>query len=657
MKNKKKRGSIGLIGILSIPLFLIGNKLGNNLKEIPKAEINGDTFAILLNDNQVSTLPPSGTYLIDYTCDNGSTIDWDRTTGKLYLSKNTKVQENCSLKFKTAPLASDLKQGDYVAYVGNNGCKLNGEALTEVYNAESSNSCLGYNANDTLDTNDSTYGYCYSTNHKFYVKGWRIAYTENNRAYLISAGSPECNLYTPSEGNVTYINEANEKAKKYCNSSYVDGNCSDNSDSWAIGDTDFNKITAQMTNTTGGYLFTEISGATQCGKIRSTTVCGYNNDLFDNGGDYWFAATQDPVYGGGVRWDPQYRSIVGENDRSAFGLRPIIRLSSSVYITGGSGTMDDPYTIANNTFSINNGATYTTNSTVTLKLVGSGSISQMCISNSKECTNYETFTNSKSWTLTSGDGEKKVYVYYKDSSGKIVASLEQKIILDTTPPTNNRIQISSEDSILRTLTLSSTGADYMCFSNTSSNVNDCTNWVDFSTTYSWTLSPNNGEKTVYAFFKDKVGHTASAQASVICNNCVPMNYTVNEDFADDTYDSNLTIAGSGDYPWIVSEGQFISNNKKQDVGTSTSTITFTPTKDSRLSLDYGMTSWGNTLKITLTGTDSSNKTLVELTYSTMGSVTDEPLSAGVTYTLKLESIIDNPWSDSYSYIDNLKIES
>jgi len=656
MKKSKKGISIGIIGVCSIALFIIGSKLGNNINQIPKVEIGGDTFAILLDNNQISTLPTSGAYLIDYTCDNNSTLEWNRETGKLYLSKNTNVQENCSVRFKTNPLVSELKQGDYVAYEGNNGCQLNGTATTGTSDAESSNSCLGYNANDTIDTNDNTYGYCFSDDNKFYVKGWRVAYIEDNRAYLISAGSPECNRRTEATGNTTYISEANEKAKKYCNSSYVDGNCSDNSDSWAIGDTDFNKITAQMTNTAGGYLYTTISGATKCGGANSKEVCGYNNDLIDNGGFYWFASAYSASETSGVSWFPFDRSVYNGSfsNADAYGLRPIIRLSSSVYVTGGSGTMDAPYTIANNTFSINNGAKYATNSVVTLNLVGSDSISQMCISNAKDCTTYEPFTNSKNWALTSGDGEKKVYVYYKNSSGKIITSIEKSIILDTTPPTNNSVQISSKDNIQRTLTLSSTGADYMCFSNTSSDVNDCKNWVDFGTTYSWTLSPNNGEKTVYAFFKDKAGHTASTQTSVTCNNCVL--YIVNEDFADDTYDSNLTIAGSGDYPWIVSEGQFISNNKKQAVSTSTSTITFTPTQDSKLSFDCGMTSWGNTLTITLTGTDSSNKSLVELTYLPTGSVTDEPLSAGVTYTLKLESYIDNEWTDSHAYIDNLKIE-
>jgi len=306
--------------------------------------------SVKVDGKEATSIPTSGTYtLSNYACEKGSTLEWDTYKKRIGFSTGTKAGESCSLEFTKSTdyplLTSIAKQGDYVAYVGNNGCQLNGTAVTGYGEAESSNSCLGYNANDTEDTNGNTYGYCQYA--KFYVKGWRIAYTEDNRAYLISAGSPECNARTSDTESATYISEANEKAKKYCNRNYVDGDCSDNSDSWAIGDTDFNKITAQMTNTTGGYLYTSISGATKCGSVHSKEVCGYNNDLIDNGGFYWFAATHDVYSTYGVCWYERYVADMGisSNTTVAFGLRPIIRLSSSVYVTGGSGTMNDPYTI------------------------------------------------------------------------------------------------------------------------------------------------------------------------------------------------------------------------------------------------------------------------------------------------------------------------
>ena len=351
--NKKIVGVISLCLILI--LVVIGSFTTNDNKLNTKVEIEGDYFALLVDDKESSTLPQAGVYLIDYTCDNNSKIEWDRSTGKLSISKNTSVTENCSLTFKTNPLASDLPQGSYIAYEGNNGCLRNGTATATVTTSgqgtnENSNSCLGYNANANIDgskdSSNGMYGYCYDSNYRYYVSGWRIAYTKDNRAYIISAGSPECTTRRNStNGNTDYITDSYLDAKKYCNSSYVD-DCTSDTDVHAINDTDYNLMTAEATNTTGGYLYTSISGATKCGGVYSKEVCGYNNDLIDNGGYYWFASAYSASSVYGVYWDP-YNRYVNRNDFTrAYGLRPVIRLSSSVYITGGSGTMDDPYTIA-----------------------------------------------------------------------------------------------------------------------------------------------------------------------------------------------------------------------------------------------------------------------------------------------------------------------
>ena len=187
--NKKSIGVISLCLILI--LVVIGSFTTNDNKLNTKVEIEGDYFALLVDDKESSTLPQAGVYLIDYTCDNNSKIEWDRSTGKLSISKNTSVTENCSLTFKTNPLASDLPQGSYIAYEGNNGCLRNGTATATVTTSgqgtnENSNSCLGYNANANIDgSKDSTYGmygYCDTSNYRYYVSGWRIAYTKDNRA-------------------------------------------------------------------------------------------------------------------------------------------------------------------------------------------------------------------------------------------------------------------------------------------------------------------------------------------------------------------------------------------------------------------------------------------------------------------------------------------
>ena len=62
--------------------------------------------------------------------------------------------------------------------------------------------------------------------------------------------------------------------------------------------------------------------------------------------------------------------------------------------------------------SINSGATITNNATVTLTLSATGASEMMISEDSEFCTeaSYETYATSKSFTLSSGDGTKTVYV-------------------------------------------------------------------------------------------------------------------------------------------------------------------------------------------------------------------------------------------------------
>jgi hypothetical protein len=85
---------------------------------------------------------------------------------------------------------------------------------------------------------------------------------------------------------------------------------------------------------------------------------------------------------------------------------------------------------------INGGANYTNSTSVTLTLSASDAdgVSQMCISNTTSCSSWQTYTTSKPWTLTTGDGTKTVYVWYKDNAGNVPAQYSDSIILDTTVP-------------------------------------------------------------------------------------------------------------------------------------------------------------------------------------------------------------------------------
>ena len=303
--------------------------------------------SITVNGNSNTSIPTTGSYnLTSYTCDNGSTLSWDPYSKELTIDRGLMSNEKCDLVFTTNtdyPLLNTMKVGDYVAYVGNNGCNNGVEGTTGGSNAEAGNSCKGENANQSLDNSNYTYGYCASSEFKFYTYGWRIAYIEDGSVYLVSAGAPECKTRISSTGNATFISEANTAALDYCNSTYAYGGTCNSNSAWAMGNEDFKKITNAISGTSSNL--TSAYGSPYCYATHSQERCGYNNDLIDNGGYYWFAAYYGTSSAFGVHWYPYYRDVVTNANAYAYGLRPIIRLSSSVFVTGGDGTMNDPYQI------------------------------------------------------------------------------------------------------------------------------------------------------------------------------------------------------------------------------------------------------------------------------------------------------------------------
>ncbi len=89
------------------------------------------------------------------------------------------------------------------------------------------------------------------------------------------------------------------------------------------------------------------------------------------------------------------------------------------------------------TVTINGGAAYTNNPTVTLTLSASdpSGVSQMQFSNDNVTwSDPEPYGTTKSWTLLLGEGFKTVYVKVKDSAGNWSAPFYATIYLDTTAP-------------------------------------------------------------------------------------------------------------------------------------------------------------------------------------------------------------------------------
>lgn len=104
-----------------------------------------------------------------------------------------------------------------------------------------------------------------------------------------------------------------------------------------------------------------------------------------------------------------------------------------VYMAKVSLNIDDP---PSGSVSINAGAACTNSTSVTLSLPASADAAQMRISNDGvfDTESWQTYTATRAWNLTAGDGMKTVYVKFRDSSYNESCVYSDGIVLDRTPP-------------------------------------------------------------------------------------------------------------------------------------------------------------------------------------------------------------------------------
>lgn len=95
--------------------------------------------------------------------------------------------------------------------------------------------------------------------------------------------------------------------------------------------------------------------------------------------------------------------------------------------------------------SINSDQTYTNSTSVTLTLDASDTYNmKMRFNNSGgSWSSWESYSQSKSWTLTNGSGTKNVYFQVKDLAGNVATAVSDSITLDTTAPSISNVQSNS----------------------------------------------------------------------------------------------------------------------------------------------------------------------------------------------------------------------
>lgn len=167
----------------------------------------------------------------------------------------------------------------------------------------------------------------------------------------------------------------------------------------------------------------------------------------------------------------------------------------------------------NGKLTINNDETCTnaSNGRVKLNIYAEGA-KEMMISNNKFFNNgvWEPYREVKEWNLSPGDGEKTVFVKFRDEAGNESEVVSDNILLDTQAPIPGSIKFGGNNQTLTkstsvTLEFNARHANHMWISN-SPKFDDGYSWEPYQASVKWTLREGAGLKRVYVKFKDNCGN-------------------------------------------------------------------------------------------------------------------------------------------------------
>lgn len=199
----------------------------------------------------------------------------------------------------------------------------------------------------------------------------------------------------------------------------------------------------------------------------------------------------------------------------------------SAYATDEAGNMSTTTVSVNNidTFppavsvTINDGAFMTMDTNVMLSMDDGGTgAARMRFSNDNTTWSaWEDYSTSKAYSLLSGDGLKTVYIQFEDVFENR-SQVNTTITLDTIAPfgtitVNGGAALTHSVEVTLTLDDGDTGAAYMQFSDNNETWSD---WEVYDTAKRYLLSAGDGEKMVYAKFKDAAGNESETfSASIV----------------------------------------------------------------------------------------------------------------------------------------------
>ncbi|WP_419876009.1 Ig-like domain-containing protein [Candidatus Pristimantibacillus sp. PTI5] len=219
---------------------------------------------------------------------------------------------------------------------------------------------------------------------------------------------------------------------------------------------------------------------------------------------------------------------------------------------------------------------------------------------------WEDTAATKQWSLTSGDGAKTVWLELQDGLGNTTGNpISDSIMLDGTAPTgtlniNHGDVVTASASVELNVTStdgSGVAGTEMRFSNDGSSWSD---WEAAASNKSWSLTADDGEKTVYMQLRDSLGN-------VMAN-------TVSDMISLDTTGPRITVStpANGGYN-IPAEGSFSLTFDENISETAGKNITLRALTDDHIIETYDVS---NSNQVTISGST------VTFSHTTLGQLTD-----------------------------------
>ena len=228
-------------------------------------------------------------------------------------------------------------------------------------------------------------------------------------------------------------------------------------------------------------------------------------------GDHWINATGERT------WNMTLDNI---SDGDVIILARSTDINDIINMTSIHVTVDT--TRPTGSIEINNGATYTnsTNVSLTLGAWDANGISLMMLSNDIlfQGSEWQNYTSEKSWELENGDGEKSVYVIFSDTPGLSSKITSDSIVLDTIPP-DGYIEINNGDDFTTTreVDVSLFVTDENGLDKISVNGNE----HNYTNSISAMLDKGDGLKSLSVFVTDVAGNTIELKDDITLDTTQP----------------------------------------------------------------------------------------------------------------------------------------